>query len=696
MRTGLVIAASIVTLGQGLGCGSDEAAGGLRQLGEGRGLVISEDGVIVVPDVSGDTVGDTVGDTLADTRVDTSPDSVGPDSLDTVGPDGTDVTDTADTAETVDVELDVPPTECVGDDACPGTTCRVGRCVEGLCTTAPAEDGGACSDEDPCTTGDSCLGGACTATGALTCSDDNLCTDDTCAPGVGCAFAPRDCDDSNACTVDECKPGLGCLSSPRTCPAATNACQQSRCDTVLGCLAEPRELNTPCNDNDACTNSDRCRDGECAGDALDCDDDNVCTADACLAGGCQNTAIAGCATDPECIGRLAGGACNDGNASTSADMCVLGVCRGFALTRIAGTTVQGQQGLVIIETSYGPDEWSAVYWTADAIFQNLFLLARITNPASPVQYTATRQVRLIIGVRDGFAGDTDGRLWRFAGGAWTRANAWDAALGTSGRGGIYDLFTARDRNAQGVLGTRRLWVVGEDDQAEWIRYCVEVNGGVTCSSQQVDDFEDTSIPTALAGAPICAADGSCTSSALVVGADDWAGGDFFNDTYENMTGIAQVWPVGRVPDEPAERTTQAAAAWGIGATARFIVVGTNGYILMRRADQTWSDDLSLKDGQSSRSFNGVWEGAGLVAIAATRRVSSQTLAYELWTAPSNGDLESGSSWSIHELGRGPNVSAAGIYDVHGRDNGEIRGVGGVRRTSGVFDWVDGAVWVRTP
>ncbi len=681
MRTGMVMAGFVLTLGPALGCGSDEAAGGLRQLGEGNGLVILEDGVIIVPDV--------IGDTSNDTNVDT----IGPDTVDTVGPDGTDVTDTADA---VDVEADVPPTQCDGDEACPATTCGVGRCVDGLCTTVPGNDGGACDDEDPCTTGDTCLGGTCSGAGALVCGDDDLCTEDSCTPGVGCAFVPKNCDDSNACTTDECKPAVGCLSSPVTCPTSDNPCEQPSCDTTLGCGFEPRDLNTACNDEDPCTNNDRCRNGSCAGDALDCDDGNACTADACLAGGCQNTVIAGCATDQECIGRLAGETCNDGNADTSGDMCVLGLCRGFTLTRIAGTTVQGQQGLVIVETSYGPDEWSAVFWTADTVFRNRFMLARITVPATPVQYTATQQERLIIGVRDGFAGDTDGRLWRFAGAAWTRANAWDAALGTSGRGGIYDIFTARDKNAQGTLGTRRLWVVGEDNEEEWIRYCVEVNGGVTCSTQEVDDFEDTSIPTALAGVPICAANGSCSSSALVVGADDWAGGDFYNDTYENLTGLADVWPVGRVPDEPAERTTQAAVGWVTGGTARFMVVGTNGYMVLRRADETWTNSLSLKDGQNTRSFNGAWEGSGLVAIAASRRVSSTTLAYELWTAPSDSNLESGSSWTVHELGRGPNVSAAGIYDVHGRANGEIRGVGGVRRSSGLVDWVDGAVWVRTP
>jgi hypothetical protein len=136
--------------------------------------------------------------------------------------------------------------------------------------------------------------------------------------------------------------------------------------------------------------------------------------------------------------------------------------------------------------------------------------------------------------------------------------------------------------------------------------------------------------------------------------------------------------------------------WGSSDAPQAIVAGTNGYVVARRADGTWTEALALKEGQSSRTFNSAWQAAGMVALVATRRVSASLVAYEIWTAPDNSDVESGESWTVHELARGPNVNAAGLYDLHVRATGEARAVGAIRRTSGVVDWLDGAVWVRAP
>lgn len=672
----VVIVMVLGLFGSVLGCGEEEREGALNQVEGDTGLVFV-DGDIVAPDVA-DT---------ADTT-DTA------DTVDTA--DTTDTTDTTDTSDTADTDTtDTNPVDCDTDFDCPNTACEIGRCEGGTCEWSPKDDGTICDDGEVCTTLDKCLDGRCVGA-TVGCDDGNACTDDACKPGLGCSFTPRTCDDQNACTTDECKPAIGCVSTPVVCGPITSACQVARCDVQVGCLIEPAGQDVVCSDNDPCTTSDRCDGTNCVGDAVSCDDDNPCTNDVCVAGGCLSTPIAGCAASPACQGKLAGEACDDGDAGTSGDMCLLGVCRGYALTRIAGTTVANQQGLVILEVAYGPDGWSAIYWVADTAFRNRFQLAKIDDPNSPVQYTNTIQDRLLIGLRDGFVGDTNGRIWRFSAGAWTRANAWDTALNASGRGAIYDLWTARDRSSHGQDGTRRLWLIGEQEESGWVRYCVEQNGGVVCSAQDLDDFEDASIPQALAGVRKCAADGACSSSSLVLGADAWDGGDFFNDTFVNETGVADLWDQGRIPDDSAEVTTQGAVAWGPSTAMKALVVGTNGYIVARRADGSWSGPLDLKEGQSSRTFYSAWQGSGVVAIAATRRISSSQIAYELWTIPVEKDVEDGTKWSVHELARGPNVNAAGLYDVHVRDSGEVRAVGAIRRTSGVLDWLDGAVWVRTP
>jgi MYXO-CTERM domain-containing protein len=54
-----------------------------------------------------------------------------------------------------------------------------------------------------------------------------------------------------------------------------------------------------CDDGLACNESEVCTGGTCGGGAAtDCDDGDPCTADSCAEpGGCENTPVAGCATD---------------------------------------------------------------------------------------------------------------------------------------------------------------------------------------------------------------------------------------------------------------------------------------------------------------------------------------------------------------------------------------------------------------
>jgi len=155
-----------------------------------------------------------------------------------------------------------------------------------------------CDDWDACTTGDTCTNETCagTDTSAMDCNDINECTDDTCDPATGCAN-----------TVDT---GI-------TCHAAW-------CDTL------------DWYDAVQCAG-----DGTCADQALtqDCDDDNLCTDDACdPATGCSNVsdtsrvchvAYCGtlewfdevlCAGDGGCAAQSLTQDCNDGNVCTD-DTC---------------------------------------------------------------------------------------------------------------------------------------------------------------------------------------------------------------------------------------------------------------------------------------------------------------------------------------------------------------------------------------
>jgi hypothetical protein len=138
------------------------------------------------------------------------------------------------------------------------------------------------------------------------------------------------CDDGTACTVDDRCHDAGrtpaCRGEPIPCPGPCLGC-----DPRAGCVPQP--ASTRCEDGDVCTAGDRCSgvDGTClSGRPRACDDDNSCTADACVPGvGCINTPRAS--------------RCNDGNLCTSFDVCEAGVCAGTPVSCDDGDVCNGQE-----------------------------------------------------------------------------------------------------------------------------------------------------------------------------------------------------------------------------------------------------------------------------------------------------------------------------------------------------------------
>ncbi|HYS54558.1 MAG TPA: post-COAP-1 domain-containing protein [Thermoanaerobaculia bacterium] len=93
-----------------------------------------------------------------------------------------------------------------------------------------------------------------------------------------------------------------------------NVCTDDACDPASGCTHTNNTAS--CDDGNACTTNDTCAGGTCVGGpAPNCNDNNVCTDDSCNpATGCvhiNNTAP-----------------CNDGNACTTNDTCAAGACVG--------------------------------------------------------------------------------------------------------------------------------------------------------------------------------------------------------------------------------------------------------------------------------------------------------------------------------------------------------------------------------
>jgi hypothetical protein len=201
------------------------------------------------------------------------------------------------------------PLPCIDDNPCTDESCNPASGCVVTNNTNP------CTDNDQCTQTDSCSGGKCVGTSPLTCEDNNPCTADSCSPTAGCLFVPTPaaCDDKNACTSgDYCAAGICLAGKPKECNDG-NVCTNDSCDSATGCK---HVFNgSACDDKQACTFDDVCKDGVCGGGPLeDCDDGNACTQDSCGMDACEHLP--------------ASGLCDDGNACTVKDKCDGGACMG--------------------------------------------------------------------------------------------------------------------------------------------------------------------------------------------------------------------------------------------------------------------------------------------------------------------------------------------------------------------------------
>ncbi|WP_437678241.1 Kelch repeat-containing protein [Sorangium sp. So ce131] len=204
------------------------------------------------------------------------------------------------------------------DDVAVATTAIYGVALGAACASGSDCTAGHCVDGVCCDA--ACDGGPCDACSvAAGASQDGRCE----------ALTGPVCDDGQACThTDVCRAGA-CAGTPVAC-AAPDACHEAACEAATGeCVTTPRLDGAACDDGDGCTQGDTCEAGACvAGAPVACP-----PPPACHAAGVCDPATGACASAPLPDGE----ACDDGDACTREDTCRAGACEGGAPVSCAET-----------------------------------------------------------------------------------------------------------------------------------------------------------------------------------------------------------------------------------------------------------------------------------------------------------------------------------------------------------------------
>jgi hypothetical protein len=218
---------------------------------------------------------------------------------------------------------------CVSAQECASFSdaCNVGTCMNGACQAVPVSDGTPCDDGKSCTQSDTCNKGKCT--GSLKpCAPSDAChvavcdlASDACIEGPGNDGAA--CDDKDPCTTGStCKLGACVGGQPQDCSALNGPCSVGVCDPQKGCVASPANEGAACDDGLFCTATDTCKAGKCvgAGDACANQPKKDCMFPIC------SEVLKNCQYVP----AFEGNTCDDGNACTTNTTCSNGTCGGGA------------------------------------------------------------------------------------------------------------------------------------------------------------------------------------------------------------------------------------------------------------------------------------------------------------------------------------------------------------------------------
>lgn len=207
---------------------------------------------------------------------------------------------------------------CVGggqnDCGTPAAACMAVICYEDSqsCDVTPVDDGTACTPTNLCQINGTCKVGDCVGEPKdCTFSPLNECNTVACDPTTGkCEGTPDPTKNDTPCllTGDACSVNKTCMAgqcgggTPKDCSALDVGCQIGVCDSATGtCGPAPALAGTACSDGIAecyvgtCDAKGDCGPSSLLPDGTACNDHDACTStDTCTAGVCAGGAVAGC------------------------------------------------------------------------------------------------------------------------------------------------------------------------------------------------------------------------------------------------------------------------------------------------------------------------------------------------------------------------------------------------------------------
>jgi hypothetical protein len=206
------------------------------------------------------------------------------------------------------------------------STIKTTTVVPGPCTNGP--NGLACDDHNPCTSSDACASGLCVGAPVVCAPIDACHAAGSCNTGTGLCSNPTrpdgsPCDDGSACTqTDGCMGGTCAGGNPVVCSALDECHDPGACNPASGACSNPeRPEGSPCGFGDLCVSGASCVAGSCSGGTP-----VVCNAqDDCHEAGLCDTQTGNCSNPV----RPDGATCDDANACTAGDACTNGVCAGI-------------------------------------------------------------------------------------------------------------------------------------------------------------------------------------------------------------------------------------------------------------------------------------------------------------------------------------------------------------------------------